>query len=58
MRDPGLGVAAVPLVTSERPAGQCGSCKPVIDCCFPLDIATAHDHMAANANVGRVLIGV
>ena len=45
-------------MTSERPAGQCGSCKPVIDCCFPLDIATAHDHMAANANVGRVLIGV
>jgi NADPH2:quinone reductase len=34
-----------------------GSCRPVIDCRFPLDqIAAAHDHMAANANVGKILI--
>jgi len=34
-----------------------GHCRPVIDCRFPLDdIAAAHEHMQANANVGKILV--
>lgn len=34
-----------------------GECRPVIDCRFGLDdIAKAHEHMAANANIGKILI--
>jgi NADPH:quinone reductase-like Zn-dependent oxidoreductase len=34
-----------------------GSLVPVIDSRFPIDdIAAAHDHMASNANVGKILI--
>lgn len=43
--------------TEILPLFDRGSCKPVIDCRFALDdIAAAHDHMAANANVGKILI--
>ncbi len=34
-----------------------GLAKPVIDSRFPLDqIADAHRHMEANANVGKILV--
>ncbi len=36
-----------------------GAVHPVIDCRYPLDqIAEAHRHMEANANVGKVLVDV
>jgi len=36
-----------------------GLVKPVIDCRFPLDdIGDAHEHMGANANVGKILVDV
>lgn len=36
-----------------------GLARPVIDCRFPLDqIADAHRHMEANANVGKILVDV
>ena len=36
-----------------------GSCKPVIDSRFAMaDIADAHRHMEANANVGKILVDV
>jgi putative PIG3 family NAD(P)H quinone oxidoreductase len=39
------------------PLFDAGSCRPVIDCRFPLEsIADAHRHMEANANVGKILI--
>ena len=45
------------FATEILPLFDRGGCKPVIDCRFPLDdIAAAHDHMAANANVGKILI--
>ena len=45
------------FATEILPLFDRGSCKPVIDCRFPLDeIAAAHDHMAANANVGKILV--
>ncbi len=45
------------FATEILPLFDRGACKPVIDCRFPLDdIAAAHDHMAANANVGKILV--
>ena len=45
------------FATEILPLFDRGLCRPVIDCRFPLDdIAAAHDHMAANANVGKILI--
>ena len=36
-----------------------GTLRPVIDSRYPLEqLAAAHDHMAANANVGKILIDV
>ena len=36
-----------------------GALRPVIDSRYPLDrIAEAHAHMAANANVGKIVIDV
>ena len=36
-----------------------GTFRPVIDRRFPLDeIAAAHQHMEANANVGKILVDV
>jgi putative PIG3 family NAD(P)H quinone oxidoreductase len=41
------------------PLFESGALKPVIDSRFPLDrIADAHDYMASNANVGKILIDV
>lgn len=45
------------FATEILPLFDRGSCKPVIDCRFGIDdIAAAHDHMAANANVGKILV--
>ena len=41
------------------PGFASGSLQPVVDCRFGLDdIADAHRHMEANANVGKIVIDV
>ncbi len=41
------------------PLFESGALKPVIDSRFPLDrIADAHEYMASNANVGKIVIDV
>ncbi len=41
------------------PLFDAGLVHPVIDCRFPLgEMAAAHDHMEANANVGKIVIDV
>jgi len=47
------------VVTELLPLFDSGALRPVIDTTFALDdIAAAHEHMEANANVGKVLISV
>jgi putative PIG3 family NAD(P)H quinone oxidoreductase len=47
------------FATEVLPLFESGRLAPVIDSRYPLDrIAEAHEHMAANANVGKVLIDV
>ena len=41
------------------PHFESGHLSPVIDCRYPLDeIADAHERMAANLNVGKIVIDV
>jgi NADPH:quinone reductase-like Zn-dependent oxidoreductase len=41
------------------PLFETGAVRPVIDTRFPLDqVAVAHEHMEANANVGKILLDV
>lgn len=45
------------FVAEMLPLFDSGDLKPVIDSRYPLDdIAAAHEHMAANANIGKILI--
>jgi len=47
------------FTTEVIPLFERGLLRPVIDCRFSLDaIAEAHRHMAANANVGKIVIDV
>ncbi|MCB1026561.1 MAG: NAD(P)H-quinone oxidoreductase, partial [Microthrixaceae bacterium] len=47
------------VATELLPLFDSGALRPVIDTTFALDdIAAAHEHMEANANVGKVLISV
>lgn len=47
------------FATEMLPLFDRGLLKPVIDCRFALDdIAAAHEHMGANANVGKILVDV
>ncbi len=41
------------------PLFESGKIRPVIDCRYPFsDIAHAHEHMAANANTGKIVIDI
>jgi NADPH:quinone reductase-like Zn-dependent oxidoreductase len=41
------------------PLFRAGTVRPIIDSRFPLDrIVAAHEHMEANANVGKIVVDV
>ena len=47
------------FIAEVLPLFESGALRPVIDSRFPLDaIADAHERMAANTNVGKILVDV